>query len=125
MTAQSQLEAYLGEFRRRLKSLIVARGAAILAAAALVITLLAVYFGIRRAFDPTFVYGARAVLVLALGALAAWLLVLPLRTLKPQPRHPRHRTARAGLQRPPRDLRRPHARRRSRRRSCRCSPRTR
>ena len=28
MTAQSQLEAYLGEFRRRLKALIVARGAA-------------------------------------------------------------------------------------------------
>ncbi len=81
MTAQSQLEAYLGEFRRRLKSLIVARGAAILAAAALVITLLAVYFGIRRAFDPTFVYGARAVLFLGLGAIAAWLLVLPLRTL--------------------------------------------
>ena len=82
MTAQSQLEAYLGEFRKRLKSLIVARGAAILAAAALVITLLAVYFGIRRAFDPTFVYSARAVLVLALGALAAWLLVLPLLTLR-------------------------------------------
>ena len=52
MTAQSQLEAYLGEFRKRLQALIVARGAALLAAAALVVTLLAVYFGIRRAFDP-------------------------------------------------------------------------
>jgi hypothetical protein len=82
MTAQSQLEAYLGEFRRRLKSLIVARGAAVLAAAALVITLLAVYFGIRRAFDSTFVYSARAVLVVGLGALAAWLLVLPLTALR-------------------------------------------
>jgi hypothetical protein len=82
MTAQSQLEAYLGEFRRRLKSLIFARGAAILAGAALLITLLAVYFGIRRAFDPTFVYSARVVLVVALGALAAWLLVLPLNALR-------------------------------------------
>ena len=51
MTAQSQLEAYLDSFRRRLQALIVARGAALLAAAALVITLVAVYFGIRRAFD--------------------------------------------------------------------------
>ena len=42
MTAQSQLEAYLGEFRRRLKALIVARGAALLAVAALAVTLLAV-----------------------------------------------------------------------------------
>ena len=51
MTAQSQLEAYLDSFRRRLQALIVARGAALLAAVALVITLVAVYFGIRRAFD--------------------------------------------------------------------------
>ena len=65
MTAQSQLEAYLGEFRRRLKALIVARGAALLAVAALVVTLVAVYFGIRRAFDPQFVYGARTVLAAA------------------------------------------------------------
>ena len=59
MTAQSQLEAYLGEFRRRLKALIVARGAAVLATAALVVTLVAVYFGIRRAFDPQIVISAR------------------------------------------------------------------
>jgi hypothetical protein len=81
MTAQSQLEAYLGEFRRRLKTLIVARGAAVLAAAALAVTLIAVYIGTRRAFDPTFIYGARAVLLLLLGAIALALLVLPLRAL--------------------------------------------
>ena len=52
MTAQSQLEAYLGEFRRRLRSLIVARGAAVLTAVALAVTLVAVYIGTRRAFDP-------------------------------------------------------------------------
>ena len=82
MTAQSQLEAYLGEFRRRLKALIVARGAALLAFAALAVTLLAVYFGIRRAFDPQIVISARIVLLLVLGAIAIGLVALPLRALK-------------------------------------------
>ena len=82
MTAQSQLEAYLGEFRKRLQALIVARGAALLAAAALVVTLLAVYFGIRRAFDPQIVYTARALLVVVLAAIAVALVALPLRALK-------------------------------------------
>src|SRR6185436_12438152 len=82
MTAQSQLEAYLGEFRQRLKALIVARGAAMLAIAALVVTLVAVYFGIRRAFDPQIVISARVVLLLILGAIAVVLVALPLRALK-------------------------------------------
>ncbi|HWN39905.1 MAG TPA: hypothetical protein VNP02_15490, partial [Gammaproteobacteria bacterium] len=82
MTAQSQLEAYLGEFRQRLKALIVARGAAMLAVAALVVTLVAVYFGIRRAFDPTIIVSARVVLLLLLAGIALGLVVLPLRTLK-------------------------------------------
>jgi hypothetical protein len=81
MTAQSQLEAYLGDFRKRLRALIVARGAALLALAALAITLVAVYFGIRRAFDPHIVYTARVVLLLALGAIAVTLIALPLRVL--------------------------------------------
>ena len=82
MTAQSQLEAYLADFRRRLQGLIAARGAAALGAVALGVTLVAVYFGIRRAFDHTFVYGARTVLVVALVAIAVGLLVLPLRKLR-------------------------------------------
>ena len=82
MTAQSQLEAYLGEFRQRLKALIVARGAALLAIAALVVTLVAVYFGIRRAFDPQIVIGARVVLLLLLAGIAVALVVLPLRALR-------------------------------------------
>src|SRR5215831_2506469 len=82
MTAQSQLEAYLAAFRHRLQALIVARGAASLAAVALAITLVAVYFGIRRAFDHAFVYGARTVLVLLLAAVVVALLALPLRALK-------------------------------------------
>ncbi|HEY3516824.1 MAG TPA: hypothetical protein VGL98_07215 [Gammaproteobacteria bacterium] len=82
MTAQSQLEAYLGEFRQRLKALIVARGAALLAVAALVVTLIAVYFGIRRAFDPQIIISARVVLLLLLAGIAVGLVVLPLRALK-------------------------------------------
>ncbi|HEY7671187.1 MAG TPA: hypothetical protein VIC71_03135, partial [Gammaproteobacteria bacterium] len=82
MTARSQLEAYLREFRERLKALIVARGSAFLGVTALVLTLLAVYFGTRRAFDPEFIIGARTVLVLGLGAVAAWLLIMPLRALR-------------------------------------------
>ncbi len=81
MTAQSQLEAYLGEFRRRLRSLIVARGAAALTVVALAVTLIAVYIGTRRAFDPEFIYGARTVLVLLLVAVAIALVARPLRTL--------------------------------------------
>ena len=81
MTAQSQLEAYLGDFRKRLSALIVARGAALLALAALAITLIAVYFGIRRAFDPQIVYTARVLLLLALGAIAVTLVAMPLRAL--------------------------------------------
>jgi hypothetical protein len=82
MTARSQLEAYLREFRDRLKALIVARGSAVVSLTALVLTLLAVYFGTRRAFDPQFIIGARTVLVLGLAAVVAWLLIMPLRTLR-------------------------------------------
>ncbi len=82
MTAQSQLEAYLGEFRQRLKALIVARGAALLAFAALIVTLAAVYFGIRRAFDPQIVISARVVLLLLLAGITVGLVALPLRALR-------------------------------------------
>jgi hypothetical protein len=82
MTAQTQLEAYLSEFRERLKTLVIARGAAALGVTALVLTLVAVYVGTRRAFDPEFILGARTVLALGLAAVVAGLLVLPLRGLR-------------------------------------------
>jgi hypothetical protein len=82
MSARSQLEAYLREFRERLKALILARGSAVLSVTALALTLIAVYFGTRRAFDPEFIIGARTVLVLGLGAVVAWLLIMPLRALR-------------------------------------------
>ena len=82
MTAQTQLEKYLDSFRERLKRLIVARASAALALAALVITLVAVYFGMRRAFDPGFIIGARGVLIVALVAIAAVALIVPLRRMR-------------------------------------------
>jgi hypothetical protein len=82
MSAQSQLETYLSDFRQRLKVLIVARAAAVAAAIALVLTLAAVFFGTRRAFDPTFMVSARLVLVLALIAVGAGLIAYPLYLLK-------------------------------------------
>ena len=39
MSAQSQLEAYLADFRERLKRLILARGAAVLAVAVVTMTI--------------------------------------------------------------------------------------
>jgi hypothetical protein len=82
MTALAQLEAYLGEFRRRLRALIVARGLAALTLGALTVTLLAVLLGTRRAFDPGFVLGARIVLLAVLASLAAALVFYPLRSLR-------------------------------------------
>ncbi len=110
MTAQSQLEAYLGEFRQRLRALIVARGAALLALAALAITLVAVYFGIRRAFDPQIVYTRpRAAVAGARRHRRHADRVAPARSVS-HARHPRDRAPRARLQRPPRNLRRHRAR---------------
>lgn len=82
MSAQSQLETYLSEFRRRLQTLIVARGTAILSVVALVVTLVAVYLGTRRAFDPSFMIGARIVLLLAVIGIGAGLVLYPLRVLR-------------------------------------------
>ncbi|MBT8441005.1 MAG: hypothetical protein KJO76_01370, partial [Gammaproteobacteria bacterium] len=82
MSARTQLEAYLGEFRKRLKSLIVARGAAVLAVTALVLTLAAVFIGTRQAFSDSVMISARVVILLALAGVVVGLLVFPLRKLK-------------------------------------------
>ena len=82
MKAQERLEAYLGGFRQRLRTLILARGAAALCVAALTVTLLAVYIGTRQAFPAELMNGARLLLALSLGAIAALLLVRPLRALR-------------------------------------------
>ena len=82
MTEQAKLEAYLAAFRRRLMKLVVARGVAVLALAALLLTLAAVYLGIRQAFASELVIGARILLVLILGLVASVSLIYPLRVLR-------------------------------------------
>jgi hypothetical protein len=82
MTVQSQLENYLNEFRRRLRTLIVARGVAALSVAALLFTLGAVYLGTRQAFANDLMVGARLLLVLLLVGLVIGLLAFPLRSLR-------------------------------------------
>ena len=82
MRAQAKLEDYLGGFRRRLRALIVARGVAVLCAAALAATLFAVLIGARQAFPEDLMSGARLLLALSLGAIAVVLLILPLRALR-------------------------------------------
>jgi len=82
MSAQSQLEAYLREFRERLKRLIVARGAAVLAVAALAISLVAVYFGIRQAFAPGLIITARILLLVVIAGCAAGLIYWPITVLR-------------------------------------------
>jgi hypothetical protein len=82
MNARTELETYLAEFRLRLKRLVLARGGALLAVTALVITLAAVWIGTRRAFDAEFMLTARLILLAAIVAIAAALLWRPLRKLQ-------------------------------------------
>ncbi|MDX1563178.1 MAG: hypothetical protein R3305_09640, partial [Gammaproteobacteria bacterium] len=82
MNARSQLDSYLEQFRQRLTRLVYARGGALLAVAALAVSLIAVYFGMRRAFDAEFMLGARLALLAAIVAIGIGLLYLPLRALK-------------------------------------------
>ena len=82
MKAQTRLEEYLRGFRLRLRALILARGVAVLCAAALAVTLLAVMIGTRQAFPDGLMNGARLFLALSLGAVAALLLIRPLQVLR-------------------------------------------
>ena len=82
MKAQTRLEEYLHGFRLRLRALILARGVAVLCAAALAVTLLAVMIGTRQAFPDGLMNGARLFLALSLGAVAALLLIRPLQVLR-------------------------------------------
>jgi hypothetical protein len=82
VTVQVQLERYLSEFRYRLRAMIVARGAAAVSIAALVVTLAAVYLGTRQAFADSLMTSARLLLVLILVALILGLFALPLRALR-------------------------------------------
>ncbi|NIL94464.1 MAG: hypothetical protein GTO71_08505 [Woeseiaceae bacterium] len=78
MTYSSQFEQYIRAFSNRLKRLIVARGAAVIAVTALVVTLVAVAAAIRAGFPDNFMIGARLILAMSVGALA-WYFIVYLR----------------------------------------------
>ena len=75
MNFSSQFEQYIQAFGQRLKHLVVAHGAAVLATSALVITLIAVTAAIRTGFPDNFMIGARLILAVSLGSLGWFFLV--------------------------------------------------
>lgn len=81
-SAVARLERYLDAFGARLRNLHCAIAAAALGAAVLILTVLGVYFAMRQGFGAWSVNSARALIALAIAALALWLLVRPLRNLR-------------------------------------------
>ena len=82
MTPRIRLEKYLGQFRHRLKVLIIARGVASLCLAALAVTLTTVFIGTRQAFPSALMGGARLALLFLLISILIAFLVYPLRVLR-------------------------------------------
>ena len=70
MTYSQQFERYLGDFRQRLDTLVLARGFASLAVAALVVSLVVVVAAIRAGFPDDFMIFGRLFLAASLGGLA-------------------------------------------------------
>jgi len=87
MTYSKQFEEYLGSFTRRLRKLVVARGAAAIAVAALAVSLLAVAAAIRAGFPDDFMITARIVLAACIGGLAYYFFVLLRRRVDAESAH--------------------------------------
>jgi len=77
MKFTAEFDRYLNLFRLRLKQLLLARGAAVVAVTALVITVVAVTLAIRNGFPNDLVIASRLVLFGVMGALIFWLIVRP------------------------------------------------
>ena len=77
MRFTQELDLYLNQFRLRLKQLVLARGAAVLSIAALLVTLIAVATAIRNGFPDDIVITSRLILIALLGALAYRFVILP------------------------------------------------
>ena len=82
MDCTQRFERYLALFRLRLKQLAVARGAAILATAALIVTLAAVGIGVRTGFAADIFITARILLFALLIGLAVGFVILPNRHIE-------------------------------------------
>ena len=81
MTAAERLERYVNLFRVRLKMLTGSRAAAILSAAALLVTLIAVTVAIRSGFPASIVIASRLILLVVLVSLFVYAVVLPNRRI--------------------------------------------
>jgi hypothetical protein len=79
MKFTQEFDQYLSQFRLRLKHLVLARGAAITSAAALLVTLVAVATAIRNGFPDDIVIASRLILIALLGTLAYRFVILPRR----------------------------------------------
>jgi hypothetical protein len=77
MRFTQEFDQYLNQFRLRLKQLVLARGAAIMSIAALIVTLIAVATAIRNGFPDEMVITSRLILIALLGALAYRFVILP------------------------------------------------
>ncbi len=82
MNFTEKFDRYLNLFRLRLKQLLLARGAAVLAITALFITIVAVSIAIRSGFPDGQIIMARLILIGTLAALFYWLIVRPNRNLE-------------------------------------------
>ena len=77
MRFTQEFDQYLNQFRLRLKQLVLARGAAIISIAALLVTLVAVATAIRNGFPDDIVITSRLILIALLGVLAYRFVILP------------------------------------------------
>jgi len=82
MNFTEKFDRYLNLFRLRLKQLLLARGAAVLAITALFITIVAVAIAIRSGFPDDQIIMARLILIGTLAALFYWLIVRPNQNLE-------------------------------------------
>ena len=77
MRFTQEFDQYLNQFRLRLKQLVLARGAAIISIAALLVTLVAVATAISNGFPDDIVITSRLILIALLGVLAYRFVILP------------------------------------------------
>jgi len=80
--ASARLDGYLNRFRQRLRQLTRSRGAAAIALAAALITVVAVFVAIRSGFPDSLMISARIALLAAIGGLAWLVIVRPNRRLQ-------------------------------------------
>ena len=79
MRFTQEFDQYLNRFRLRLKQLVVARGAAMISVAALVVTVVAVATAIRNGFPDEIVITSRLILIAVIGGLVWRFVLLPRR----------------------------------------------